>query len=99
MGPLFAGSLHLHAERFPTQGTYIMSTQLVWQLINKHNSFKVKNRTGKRTILSSEPGNLYNKHSYKHSGEKTIFFLEHDLVVYLCYSRADACEVLAEGCL
>jgi len=52
-----------------------MSTQLVWQLINKHNSFKVKNRTGDRVILSSEPGNLYNKHSYKHSGianDKTI---------------------------
>jgi hypothetical protein len=45
-----------------------MSSQLVWQLINKHNSFKVKNRTGDRVILSSEPGNLYNKHSYKHSG-------------------------------
>ena len=45
-----------------------MSSQLVWALINKHNSFKRKGRTGNRVILSAEPGNLYNKHSYKHSG-------------------------------
>ena len=66
LGPSFAGT---HSECSIPKQRGTMSTQLVWQLINKHNSFKVKNRTGKRTILSSEPGNLYNKHSYKHSGE------------------------------
>lgn len=62
-----------------------MSTQLVWQLINKHNSFKVKNRTGDRVILSSEPGNLYNKHSYKHSGYFDRLILLHH-ILYGCHS-------------
>ena len=57
-----------------------MSTQLVWQLINKHNSFKRKNRTGDRKVLSAEPGNLYNKHSYKYSGTKIVLAITYDHV-------------------
>lgn len=49
-----------------------MSSQLIWQLINKHNSFKVKGRTGNRVVLSAEPGNLFGKHSYKYSGRLHI---------------------------
>lgn len=49
-----------------------MSTQLIWQLVNKHNSFKRKNETGNRVILSAEPGNLANRHSYKHSGKNSF---------------------------
>jgi hypothetical protein len=40
--------------------------QLVWQLIKRNNCFIVNGLHGKK--FSSEPGNLYNLHSYKHSG-------------------------------
>ena len=43
-----------------------MSDQLVWQLVRGHNSFIRKGLNG--LVLSAEPGNLYNKHSYKYSG-------------------------------
>ena len=41
-------------------------SQLVWQLIKGNNCFIVNGLHGKK--FSSEPGNLYNLHSYKHSG-------------------------------
>ena len=49
------------------------SPQLVWQIVKGWNSHIVKglngtNRKGGGIILSKEPGNLYNKHSYKYSG-------------------------------
>eukprot|EP00882_Tetradesmus_deserticola_P000386 GHRQ01000424.1.p1 GENE.GHRQ01000424.1~~GHRQ01000424.1.p1 ORF type:complete len:130 (+),score=65.26 GHRQ01000424.1:116-505(+) len=40
--------------------------QFIWELVKGHNSFLRKNLHGK--IFSAEPGNLYNKHSYKYSG-------------------------------
>lgn len=49
------------------------SSQLQWLLLKNWNSFYRKNLNNSR--FSAEPGNLYNKHSYKHSGlanEKTI---------------------------
>lgn len=42
------------------------SDQLVWQIVKGHNSFMRKGLNG--MVLSAEPGNLYNKHSYKYSG-------------------------------
>ncbi len=45
-----------------------MSDQLVWQLVRGHNSFIRKGING--LVLSAEPGNLYNKHSYKYSGAR-----------------------------
>ena len=42
-----------------------MSSDVVWQVLRQHNSFVVK-RDG--ITLSSEPGNLMNRHSYKFSG-------------------------------
>ncbi|KAK9830401.1 hypothetical protein WJX72_011555 [[Myrmecia] bisecta] len=50
-----------------------MSSQLVWQLVKNYNSFMVKGLNG--STFSTEPGNLFNKHSYKYSGlanEKTV---------------------------
>ena len=49
------------------------SSPLVWQIVKGWNSHIVKglngtNRKGGGIILSKEPGNLYNKHSYKYSG-------------------------------
>ena len=43
-----------------------MSSQLVWQLVKNYNCFMHKGLNG--VVLSTEPGNLYNKHSYKYSG-------------------------------
>lgn len=43
-----------------------MSDQLLWQILKGHNSFVRKGLNG--MVLSAEPGNLYNKHSYKYSG-------------------------------
>lgn len=43
-----------------------MSSQLIWQLVKNNNSFLHKGLNG--INLSKEPGNLYNLHSYKHSG-------------------------------
>ncbi|KAJ8539304.1 hypothetical protein K7X08_013556 [Anisodus acutangulus] len=51
--------------------------QLVWEIVNKNNSFLVK-EFGNGTagvVFSKEPNNLYNLHSYKHSGlanKKTV---------------------------
>jgi len=42
-----------------------MSTDLVWELVKKHNSFLLK-RDG--VLFSREVGNVTNLHSYKHSG-------------------------------
>ncbi len=57
----------------PSQPVLVPS-QLVWQLIKGNNSFIVNGLHGKK--FSSEPGNLYNLHSYKHSG---AHFLRFDL--------------------
>jgi large subunit ribosomal protein L28e len=40
--------------------------QLLWEIVKGHNSFVRKNLNG--AVFSAEPGNLYNKHSYKYSG-------------------------------
>lgn len=45
-----------------------MSSSLVWELVKQHNSFLRKGAKG--IVFSAEPGNLYNKNSYKYSGEK-----------------------------
>jgi large subunit ribosomal protein L28e len=42
-----------------------MSSELVWQIIKNNNSFLVK-RQGVQ--FSSEPNNLLNVNTYKHSG-------------------------------
>merc|ERR1711907_3666 len=44
---------------------YVMSQELTWQLIRKHNSF-VRRRDG--ATFSVESNNLTNKHSFKYSG-------------------------------
>ncbi len=41
--------------------------QLLWECIKGHNAFIRKGLNG--AIFSAEPGNLYNKHSYKFSGK------------------------------
>ncbi len=43
------------------------SSQLVWQIVKNNNCFIHKGLNG--VILSKEPGNLYNVHCYKYSGE------------------------------
>eukprot|EP00877_Chromochloris_zofingiensis_P010742 jgi/Chrzof1/5921/Cz16g20220.t1 len=46
---------------------------LVWELVKHNNAFLRKNMHN--TWFSAEPGNLYNKHSYKYSGianDKTV---------------------------
>ncbi|XP_059299628.1 large ribosomal subunit protein eL28z-like [Lycium ferocissimum] len=51
--------------------------QLVWEIVKKNNSFLVK-EFGSGTagvVFTKEPNNLYNLHSYKHSGlanKKTV---------------------------
>ncbi|KAL8466083.1 hypothetical protein ACS0TY_035267 [Phlomoides rotata] len=51
--------------------------QLIWEIVKKNNSFLVK-EFGNGTAgvkFSKEPNNLYNLHSYKHSGlanKKTV---------------------------
>ncbi|KAL2534094.1 60S ribosomal protein L28-1 [Abeliophyllum distichum] len=51
--------------------------QLIWEIVKKNNSFLVK-EFGNGTagvVFSKEPNNLYNIHSYKHSGlanKKTV---------------------------
>ena len=42
-----------------------MSNDVMWQILRQHNSHVVK-RDG--IVLSGEPGNLLNLHSYKYSG-------------------------------
>lgn len=51
----------------------MVPSQLLWEVTKGHNSFVRKNLNG--TIFSAEPGNLYNKHSFKYSGianDKTV---------------------------
>lgn len=57
----------------------MVPSQLLWEMVKGHNSFLRKNING--TIFSAEPGNLYNKHSYKYSGEQS-----HHLVLENGYS-------------
>ncbi|CAH9132239.1 unnamed protein product [Cuscuta epithymum] len=48
----------------------IVPDQLVWEIVKKNNCFLVK-EFGNGTagvVFSKEPNNLYNLHSYKHSG-------------------------------
>ncbi|BFG39786.1 hypothetical protein CerSpe_260600 [Prunus speciosa] len=51
--------------------------QLIWEVVKKNNSFLVKQfgRGNAGVRFSKEPNNLYNLHSYKHSGlanKKTV---------------------------
>eukprot|EP00983_Pelagomonas_calceolata_P133060 1161928-Pelagomonas_calceolata.AAC.10 len=48
-----------------------VSNAVVWECVKKSNCFLRKGIHGgnHRTMFSAEPGNLYNKHSYKFSGE------------------------------
>ncbi|CAI9114255.1 OLC1v1014933C1 [Oldenlandia corymbosa var. corymbosa] len=51
--------------------------QLIWEIVKKNNSFLVKEfGNGTASVkFSKEPNNLYNLHSYKHSGlanKKTV---------------------------
>mmetsp|Transcript_6210 Transcript_6210/g.17818 ORF Transcript_6210/g.17818 Transcript_6210/m.17818 type:complete len:129 (+) Transcript_6210:122-508(+) len=65
-----------------------MSDQLVWQLVRGHNAFIRKGLNG--LVLSAEPGNLYNKHSYKYSGlanSKTIDIAEEDGAIAVTLTR------------
>ena len=50
---------------------------LVWELVKKNNSFLVKQfgNSNAKVQFTKEPNNLYNVHSYKHSGlanKKTV---------------------------
>ena len=46
-----------------------MSAEVVWQCIKKNNAFLRKGSAGRHdAIFSAEPGNLYARHSFKHSG-------------------------------
>eukprot|EP00200_Dunaliella_tertiolecta_P002740 CAMPEP_0202339666 /NCGR_PEP_ID=MMETSP1126-20121109/1429_1 /ASSEMBLY_ACC=CAM_ASM_000457 /TAXON_ID=3047 /ORGANISM="Dunaliella tertiolecta, Strain CCMP1320" /LENGTH=135 /DNA_ID=CAMNT_0048930247 /DNA_START=74 /DNA_END=481 /DNA_ORIENTATION=+ len=47
-----------------------VSNAVVWECVKKSNCFLRKGIHGgnHRTMFSAEPGNLYNKHSYKFSG-------------------------------
>ncbi len=46
-----------------------MSSALVWHVVRDSNAFIRKGING--VIFSAEAGNLYNKHSYKYSGEQS----------------------------
>ena len=43
-------------------------SQMLWMLVKDWNCYQRKGPQNK-AIFSSEPGNLYNKHSYTHSGQ------------------------------
>ena len=46
------------------------SPDVVWQVIKNNNCFLRKGSNGRNDpIFSAEKGNLYNKHSFKFSGE------------------------------
>lgn len=69
-------------------------SQLMWEVVKGHNSVLRKNLNG--SVFSAEPGNLYNKHSYKYSGEQLL-----GVGKPLCCSRFLRClvttsQVLAE---
>ena len=61
-------------------------SQLLWELVKDWNCYQRKGPQN-RAIFSSEPGNLYNKHCYKHSGQ-------YRLGLKSCHRSAD--HVLAE---
>ncbi|CAK0782687.1 hypothetical protein CVIRNUC_005882 [Coccomyxa viridis] len=53
--------------------THRVPSQLVWQLVKNYNCFLHKGVNGSQ--FSAEPGNLYNRNSYKYSGlanERTL---------------------------
>ena len=43
-------------------------SQMLWMLVKDWNCYQRKGPQN-GAIFTSEPGNLYNKHSYKHSGD------------------------------
>ena len=52
-----------------------MSADLVWQVIKNNNCFLRKGSAGRHDpVFSSEPGNLYARHSFKHSGARPVFW-------------------------
>ncbi|RAL38613.1 hypothetical protein DM860_002591 [Cuscuta australis] len=67
--------------------------QLLWEIVKKNNSFVVKQsgRGAASVVFSKEPNNLYNLHSYKHSGlanKKTVTIQGgKDLTVLLATSK------------
>ncbi|CAL9027720.1 unnamed protein product [Prunus brigantina] len=65
----------LPARQLGTMAT--VPGQLIWEVVKKNNSFLVKQfgRGNAGVRFSKEPNNLYNLHSYKHSGlanKKTV---------------------------
>mmetsp|Transcript_43078 Transcript_43078/g.102283 ORF Transcript_43078/g.102283 Transcript_43078/m.102283 type:complete len:135 (-) Transcript_43078:58-462(-) len=62
--------------------------QLLWQLVKRNNAFLRKNLNNQ--YFSAEPGNLYNRHSYKYSGlanSKTVDLAPADSAVVLTKSK------------
>ena len=55
--------------------THRVPSQLVWQLVKNYNCFLHKGVNGSQ--FSAEPGNLYNRNSYKYSGQSRLH-LEYD---------------------
>lgn len=62
-----------------------MSSQLVWELLKKNTCFLKKGLQGE--VWTTEPGNLYAKHSYKYSG------LANDKVVDVTAGEGTALKV------
>jgi len=63
-----------------------MSAEVVWQVIKKNNSFLRKGSAGRHdAVFSAEPGNLYARHSFKHSGALLVLIIvpnrSHDIAV------------------
>lgn len=53
-----------------------MSAEVVWQVIKKNNSFLRKGSAGRHdAVFSAEPGNLYARHSFKHSGALLVLLI------------------------
>ena len=50
--------------------THTVPSQLVWQLVKNYNCFLHKGLNGSQ--FSAERGNLYNKNSYKYSGQSAF---------------------------
>ncbi|KAF8059736.1 RPL28A [Scenedesmus sp. PABB004] len=71
---------------------------LVWECVKGHNSFVRKNLNG--AIFSAEPGNLYNKHSYKYSGvanAKTVDITAEGDAVKVSKKRSKTAQQPAKG--
>lgn len=60
--------------------------QLIWEIVKKNNSFLVKEfGNGTASVkFSKEPNNLFNLHSYKHSGLSDSVFPASFVIVSYC---------------